>query len=307
MPERDDGAEYSIKAAAQATGLTVETLRAWERRYRVLEPKRDSSGHRIYTACNLSRLRRLRETIDRGHQISKIAHLSDEQLCCLLSEPEEAHPTEADAAQVLVARILCAVDQYRAPECDQAVAMAFALLPATEVMRDVLGPALREVGERWHRGELTVGQERIASGAARRQLSSLLKTFLSFAQGPSVVFATLSGEQHEIGILMHAALAASRMLRTHYLGPDMPPEEIGNFARRVKASAVAISLVMPAAVEGALRQLGVLRRSLPANVEIWIGGGAARAVDPAELPAGSIYMADSGDFDERVRLLMQSA
>jgi len=97
------------------------------------------------------------------------------------------------------------------------------------------------------------------------------------------------------------------MLRTHYLGPDMPPEEISHFARRVKASAVAISLVMPAALKGALRQLGVLRRSLPADVEIWIGGGAARAVDPAQFPAGSIYMADSGDFDERVRRLMQSA
>ena len=207
MSVSDGSAEYSIKAASQATGLSVETLRAWERRYRVIEPKRDPCGHRIYMACDVSRLRRLREATDRGHQISKIAHLSDAQLCYLLSEPEQVHPTEADVAQVLIARILCAVDQCRAAECDHIIAMAFALLPATDVMRDVLGPVLREVGERWHRGEYTVSQERIASGAARRQLSSLLNTFNSFAKGPNVVFATVSGEQHEIGILMHAAMA----------------------------------------------------------------------------------------------------
>lgn len=49
----NDGALYSIRAVSQATGLTVETLRAWERRYGIIEPKRDPSGHRIYTACDV--------------------------------------------------------------------------------------------------------------------------------------------------------------------------------------------------------------------------------------------------------------
>ncbi len=302
MSGRDGNAEYSIKAVSQATGLTVETLRAWERRYRVIEPRRDTSGHRIYTAYDVSRLRRLRETTDRGHQISKVAHLSNEDLSFLLSDPQ-TETQGAAAAQVLVARILGAVEKYRPTECDQIIAMAFALLPPAEVVRNVLSPALREVGSRWERGELTIAQERIASSAARRQLTSLLNTFNSAARGPGVVFATVTGEQHELGILMYAALAASLTLRAHYLGADLPPEEIGNYARRVSASAVAISLVMSEAVEAALPQLKALRRSLPANVEIWIGGAAAGDVGSGQFPAGSSYMAESGDFEQRVGLL----
>jgi MerR family transcriptional regulator, light-induced transcriptional regulator len=302
MSERDGNAEYSIKAVSQATGLTVETLRAWERRYRVIEPKRDISGHRIYTAYDVARLRRLRETTDRGHQISKVAHLSNEDLGFLLSDPQ-AQTESAAAAQALVARILSAVERYRAAECDQVIALAFAMLPPAEAVRDVLSPALHEVGNRWHRGGFTIGQERIVSSAARRQLTSLVNTFNSIAKAPSVVFATVTGEQHELGILMHAALAASLMLPAHYLGPDLPAEEIGNYARRVNASAVAVSLVMRDALNTALPQLKTLRRSLPPNVEIWIGGGAAAAVDPAQFPAGSIYMAEPGDFEQRAGLL----
>lgn len=307
MSDRQGGCLYTIKAAAQATGLRVETLRAWERRYGVVEPKRDASGRRAYTACDVSRLRTLREITDLGHPIGKLVHLSGEQLSLLLSEADASRPPERKAAGALVERILCAVERYDPAECDQAVATAFALLPAAAAARAVLGPALREVGERWHRGEFTVGQERILSDSARRRLSGLLSTFLGCARGPSVVFATLSGEQHELGALMHAMLAASRLLRVHYLGPDMPPDEIVNFARRVDASAVAVSLVMPSALEASLPQLKALHRGLPAGCELWIGGGAARLADPADFPPDSIFMPREGDFDSRLELLAQSA
>jgi MerR family transcriptional regulator, light-induced transcriptional regulator len=301
MSDPDIAATYSIKAVAEATGLTVETLRAWERRYRVIEPRRGAGGHRLYTAHDVSRLRRLRETTARGHPIGKIAHLSNDALSRLLSDQP---PGGKDAAsESLVARILAAVGKYRPMECDQVMAMAFALLPPLEVVRNVLAPALREVGERWHRGEFSIAQERIASYCARRQLGALLHTFNSVSQGPAVVFATLSGERHELGVLMYAALAASLRLRSYYLGPDLPAEEAARCALKINAAAVAVSMVMRDAVESGLSQLQSLRRQLPSKVEIWIGGQAADAVDAALLPPGSIHMSAAGDFEQRVELL----
>jgi DNA-binding transcriptional MerR regulator len=306
MYDGDGGRGYSIKAASQATGLTVETLRAWERRYGVIEPKRDSSGHRIYTACDVSRLRRLRETTDRGHPIGKIAHLSNEDLGCLLDDGDAEHPRRG-AAQMLIARILNSVENYLPEECDQSIAMAFALLPACEVIRDVLLPALHEVGERWHRGEFTIGQERIVSSAVRCHVCSLLNTYNRVAKGATVVFATFSGERQELGILMYAAVAASRALRVSYLGADLPPAEIGDYARRVNAAAVAISLVSPDDLSTSLRQLVVLRQNLTPAVEIWIGGAACGRVDPASLPPGIIHVSVFRDFEHRVQLLMPSS
>jgi MerR family transcriptional regulator, light-induced transcriptional regulator len=300
MSEIDFKATYSIKAAAEATGLTVETLRAWERRYRVIEPKRGAGGHRLYSSNDITRLRRLRESIVRGHQIGKIAHLSDEALDGLLGEPQQQPDT---GARALIDRILRAVAGYKPIECDQVMAMAFALLPPFDVVRDVLTPMLREVGERWHRGEFSVAQERIASYSARRHLGALLHTFNSVARGPGVVFTTLSGEQHELGALMYAALAASQRLRAYYLGPDLPPAEAGGFALKVGATAVAVSLVTEDTAESGMERIHVLRRHLPADKEIWVGGGAACRLGAGRLPVNSILMAELDDFEQRVRLL----
>jgi len=301
----DPSNQYSIKAAAVATGLSVETLRAWERRYGIVEPKRDSSGHRIYTGMDVARLRRLRETTDRGHPIGKIAHLSDAELNSLLVDRHEDHPSVA-ASQALGTRILAAIEKYDLEECDQAIAMAFALLPVADVISEVLSPVLREVGERWHRGEFSVGQERLVSSSVRRQISGLLNTYNSMARGAPIVFATVSGEPHELGILMFAALAASRKLRTCYLGADLPPEEISNFATRVHAAAVAVSMVLPENLDASMEKLAILRAGLPSSVEIWIGGAASFYVDPALFPAGSVHMTGRKDFENRLDLLASS-
>jgi DNA-binding transcriptional MerR regulator len=305
MSDNDGISQYSIKAAAVATGLSVETLRAWERRYGIVEPKRDGSGHRVYTGADVARLRRLRETTDRGHPIGKVAHLTDAELNSLLVDRHEDHPNVA-ASQALGTRILAAIEKFDLEECDQAIAMAFALLPVGDVISEVLSPVLREVGERWHRGEFSIGQERLVSSAVRRQISGLLNTFNTMARGAPIVFATVSGEPHELGILMFAALAASRKLRTCYLGADLPPEEISNFATRVEAAAVAVSLVLPENLERSIEKLHILRAGLPGNVEIWIGGAASFYLDPALFPAGSVHMAGRKDFENRLDLLVAS-
>jgi len=306
MSDNDVTCQYSIKAAAVATGLSVETLRAWERRYGIVEPRRDESGHRVYTGADVARLRRLRETTDRGHPISKVARLSDAELNSLLVDRPEDHPN-VGASQALGTRILAAIEKFDLEECDQAIAMAFALLPVGDVISEVLSPVLREVGERWHRGEFSIGQERLVSSAVRRQISGLLNTFNSMARGAPIVFATVSGEPHELGILMFAALAASRKWRTCYLGADLPPEEISNFATRVEATAVAVSLVLPETLDRSLEKLHILRSGLPSDVELWIGGAASFYVDATRFPAGSVHMAGRKDFENRLDLLASSA
>ena len=71
---------FTIKAVSQATGVSIETLRAWERRYWVVEPQRDPNGRRSYSPPDVIRLRKLREATERGHAISKLARFTDEEL-----------------------------------------------------------------------------------------------------------------------------------------------------------------------------------------------------------------------------------
>ena len=303
----DEGpAHYSIKAAALASGLGVGTVRAWERRYGIVNARRDADGHRIYTAVDVARLRRLRMATERGHAIGKIARASDAELDQMIADRGPGGDAGA-AARAIAARIIAAAETYDIGACDQAIAMAFALLPLPAVVGEVLAPVLREVGDRWHRGAFTVGQERLISSAVRRQTSTVLNALNATTNGATVVFATLSGELHELGILMYAALAASRRVRVCYLGPDMPPQEIAHFAQRVDATAVAISIVMPEDLGGALQQLAALRERLDPGIEIWIGGAATGYATPAQWPPASVIMSGPADFESRIELLNNAA
>jgi methylmalonyl-CoA mutase cobalamin-binding subunit len=132
---------------------------------------------------------------------------------------------------------------------------------------------------------------------------SLLHTFNSVAKGAAVVFATLSGERHELGILMYATIAASLRLRTFYLGPDLPAQEVARCALEMNAAAVAISLVNHGPLEATLAQLHGVRNQLPDAMEIWLGGPALVQFDESTLPRRTIRMLEPADFEQRVGLL----
>ncbi len=293
---------YSIKAVSQATGLTVETLRAWERRYGVVVPQRDATGRRVYTPEDVIRLRRLREATDRGHPIGRLAQLSAEALAGLLNQS----PGGPDAAaSALVERILEAAQQFHAAECEQALTLAIASMPPQQLITDVLTPLLREVGERWHRGDFAIAQERLVSTTVRRHIGLVLDTYDRGARGNGIVFATLPGERHELGLLMSALTCASRGFRTHYLGADVPAEEIARFARAVDASAVAVSVVLLELLPTLPQQLQALVDGLGTAANVWIGGSASLNLEDELLPPGCHLVSDQFELERRLDMLQR--
>ena len=133
---------YSIKAVSQATGLTVETLRAWERRYRIVSPQRDDLGRRLYCPEDVLRLRRLREATERGHPIGRLVQMDDSGLVELLHQSGAA-TASVSAPSAFVARILEAAENYSTAACEQALTLAISLLSPAHLIDEVLEPLLR--------------------------------------------------------------------------------------------------------------------------------------------------------------------
>ena len=273
---------FSIKAVSNATGVSIETLRAWERRYRVVEPRRDTNGRRSYEAQDVIRLRKLREATECGHPISKLAKLSDEQLTGAIADAA-ANAPERSASRSYAEQMLSAAEHYKPDDCDQALSMALALLPLRQVVEEVLAPVLVEVGERWHAGNLTIAQERVLTGSVRRQVGNVIETYNRIAKGAPVVFATLPDERHELGILMCALLASARGIRCQYLGPDIPASDIAVFAERIGASAVVLSMVRREAMVEAREHLAELLSLLVPTMPVLIGGLASLELGDRDL------------------------
>jgi DNA-binding transcriptional MerR regulator/methylmalonyl-CoA mutase cobalamin-binding subunit len=293
---------YSIKAVSQATGLSIETLRAWERRYQIVAPIRDGNGRRAYQPDDVVRLRKLREATEKGHPISRLARLGEAELDQILG-PGAAGSPGGSPDQGLGAQIIAAAADYRPEECDRLLAMALALLPVSQVVIDVLTPALVEVGERWHRGQFSIAQERIVSSAVRKQLSSVLDTYSRIATGPLMVLSTPAGERHELGILMCALLAASRNIRCHYLGADLPAADLATYATRVRADVLVLSVVSGANAAASLDELARLAEFLPTRIELWGGGLVLQGTDSRRLPDRLKVLKDLGAFERELTLL----
>jgi methanogenic corrinoid protein MtbC1 len=293
---------YSIKAVSQATGLTVETLRAWERRYRVVVPRRDELGRRVYCPDDVLRLRRLREATERGHPIGRLVQMDEPGLVGLLHEPS-VRPAPPATPPAFVERILAAAEDYSSARCEQALTLAISLLPPAQLIDDVLEPLLREVGERWHGGRFSIAQERMVSGSVRKHIGLVVESYDRNARGPAIVFATLPGERHELGLLMSAMVCASHGCKVHYLGADLPPEEIARYTREVGAAVVALSVVVLDGLAALPVQLETLRAGLGPDVPVWVGGQGALGLDQTTLPARCLVIADRGELERRLDVL----
>ena len=297
---------FSIKAVSQTTGVSIETLRAWERRYRIVVPQRDGNGRRSYAPEDVIRLRKLREATERGHAISKLARYSDEEIGKLLAEPGDRGESNA-ASRSFAEQMMTAALHYRPDDCEQALSMALALLPLRAVVTSVLSPVLHEIGERWHAGTATIAQERIVTTTVRKQVGAVIDTYNRIATGPTLVLTTVAGERHEIGLLMGALLASSRGVRCQYLGPDVPAADIAVFADKVGASAVALSFLHGEVVAQTVEELKQLAALLPSHIELWAGGIATRSFASHELPARVQVLDDFAAFESQVELLVGTA
>jgi methanogenic corrinoid protein MtbC1 len=200
-------------------------------------------------------------------------------------------------------RILEAARRYQAAECEQALTLAIAMLAPDRLIGEVLEPLLREVGERWHSGDFSIAQERMVSSAVHKHIGMVVETYGRAARREAVVFATFPGERHELGLLMSALVCAANGCKVHYLGPDLPPEEIARYAEGVGATVVAVSVVLLDGMAELLEKIRRLVAALGPDTLVWLGGPGTAALSRDTLPPSCAVIHDQVELQRRLELL----
>jgi DNA-binding transcriptional MerR regulator len=275
-PEREEEAHYALAAVARMTGISAHALRAWERRYGAVQPRRTPGGSRRYSERDVQRLRLLRRAVGAGHPIGQVALLPDAEVARRLEFGGEA-PRRAAAEALPVEQILAALRELDLDRVERSLALQLAVLGPRAFALELAVPLLRRVGDEWERGGLSVAAEHAASAALRTLLGATVRRDGAAASGPAVIFSTPAGERHELGALIAAAWALGAGVRSVYLGPDLPVDELTLAARTLGAGAVALG-VAGDDVARSEREIRALRAALPAHVRIWLGGCAASAL-----------------------------
>jgi len=275
---------HPIGVVAERTGLTPDVLRVWERRYGIVEPKRSPGGQRIYSDADIERLALLHRATRGGHGISRVASLSKAKLEDLVANIESS----ATAPPIV---FIPAGEPDNL--VDQAIAYTEALDPAglesmlrrclsryglVTFVDSIAAPFLREVGEQWHEGKLSISQEHLATAVLQRIVSESAPLITGAAGSPTIVIATLGGERHANGALMAAATAGSEGWRVIYLGTDLPVSEIVETATRTHAQAIGISMVFSDNKSRTETDLRELEKIIPKETTLLIGGAGAHSL-----------------------------
>jgi len=252
-------ARFRIGELARRTGTSPELLRAWERRYGLLEPARTQGGFRLYSDEDERRVRAMQGELERGAAAAQAA----ERALAGAAVPEEAGA--ADDADSLVEALL-AFDEGRA----QAIFdRALAVYSVDAVLGRLALPALRSVGERWSAGEATVAQEHFASTLLRGRLLGLARGW-GAGTGPRALLACPPGEQHDLGLIAFGLALRGRGWRVVFLGPDTPVATVAEEAARLRPELVVLAFARTDG-DGVIAELAELGRS----VRLAVGGGAA--------------------------------
>ena len=262
---------YNIGVVARMTGIPVATLRVWERRYGFPDAGRTAGGHRLYSENEVSRLRWVKSTIDEGMQTSQAIkalrkHERDGRILSLetsmsgsLAQPAQ----EGSSLDTYHKRLIGALINNELDKADLLLGEVLALYSMDQLVLDVIGPALADLGEEWSTGRITVATEHLASAFLRQRL------IVWQTAGPSthpirpVVLACAPDEWHEISLLMLGVLLRRRRWPVAYLGQAVPLPDLAKFVRDIRPP-VVITVAM---TEKPARELHNLGKWLPEAVK----------------------------------------
>ncbi|MGB5844257.1 MAG: B12-binding domain-containing protein, partial [Anaerolineales bacterium] len=231
---------YNLKVVIQETGLKPDTLRAWERRYGLPNPKRTAGGHRLYSQYDIEMIKWLIERQNEGLRINHAVELwrnfEETGQDPLQAMPSPEQPKQTATPVVLSGVTLNEIREKWVAAClafDEAsaenlLAQAFARYPLETVCMEVLQKGLSAVGELWYSGESTVQQEHFASALAIRRLNALLAAAPPPSRRGKILAACPPGEEHIFPLLLITLFFRLRGWDVVYLGANVPLNKLND-------------------------------------------------------------------------------
>src|SRR4051794_17912164 len=271
-----------IGELSRRSGFSADVIRAWERRYDLLRPTRSDGGFRLYSADDISRLRLMRHYLDRGVPTSQAAGLVHRVQTAAL----DANPgvPAGDVRKAL--RVLRSLESFDDGPADRTLERLLGVFATGAVLRDVVLPYLREVGERWACGEATIAQEHFASNFLEGWMHTMARGWNR--SGPHrAVLACVPGERHALGLMAFGLALHDLGWRITYLGADAPVAAVDHAADAVAADVVVLSAALPTTLASQVDALRALSRRHAVAV-----GGAGAAANRSEWLAARTPPAD---------------
>lgn len=268
MSADTSSALYNISTVANMLGVNAVTLRAWERRYQLINPKRTEAGHRLYSNEDIETIKVILQLLDEGIAISRV-----KQALAIASNLEQQDQQVSSHWDDYIERMLNGVNDFDEAVLDEVYNEAMSLYPVDVVTKQLILPLMYKLGVRWQKLSTGVAEEHFTTVFLRNKLGARFHHRNLQNTGPRIIAACLPGENHEFGILLFALAAHARGYRIILLGADMPVKQIIEVVRRTNSKGVVLS----GSVELDIQQLqeDLIQLTEDTNVPVWVGGSSS--------------------------------
>ncbi len=302
------GSLYPIRAVAKLSGVPVDTIRAWERRYGAVTPQRSARG-RMYSEKEVQRLALLRDAVARGHAIGQIADVGDDDLKTLLRRTDNRVDSgvsgrrKVRAGDSNLGPLLKAIEAFDYGGADRELnRLSTATAKPRDVVHQVALPLMRITGERWHEGRFSIAQEHMVTELLSGLLVSLLRIYGTSTPPAKVLLATPENEHHGFGVLAGAMLTAVYGLGAIHLGTNLPTCEIVQATRRTEANAVLLG-VCGAKADSVIPALQEIHKGVGEHTHLWVGGVGDQRLAKAAVEYGWLVLENFHALEHQLELL----
>jgi DNA-binding transcriptional MerR regulator len=263
---------FRIGELSRRTGVSAQLLRAWERRYGLLQPARSAGGYRLYSEDDERRVRRMRTYLARGLSAAEAARaaLSGD------SAGYSSLPGRGGLAD-WAAALARSLDAFDEPAAQATLDRLLAEFTVDSVLGQVILPYLRDLGERWAHGQVSVGCEHFASNILRGRLAGLARGW-GDGHGPRAVLACPPGELHDLGLMAFGIVLHRTGWQVHYLGADTPLADLEQAIRDVRPDLAVLAAVTAERYHPHTTEFGRLAAIAPLGLA---GAGATQALTAA--------------------------
>ncbi|HEX3008813.1 MAG TPA: MerR family transcriptional regulator [Bacteroidales bacterium] len=217
-------AVYSIKDLEKLSGIQAHTIRIWEKRYKLVCPRRTDTNIRVYTDEDLKRLLNIAILNNNGIKISKIARLSDEEMkdrILSLTEDTGRNENQIDA-------LVLSMVELNESKFEKVLSRLILQNGFEEAITHIIYPFLSKIGVLWQTGNINPAQEHFITNLIRQKLFVAIDSVLTddLPDRKRFILFLPEGELHDIALLYYSYLIKKMGHEVIYLGQTVPFSDI---------------------------------------------------------------------------------
>ncbi|AZF39254.1 Transcriptional regulator, MerR family [Pseudomonas sp. R4-39-08] len=229
---------FPIREVSRLTGVNPVTLRAWERRYGLIQPMRTESGHRLYSTADIETVQRILDWTERGVAVSKVGKIlarDDQQIEAIRAERDAAEDSEWPQWR---ARLMHAISAFDDRQLESVYGQVFSTYPLSIAFQDILMPLWRDLLR--NQGRFGQASEWLFFDSFLCMQTLLRLQVASASPAPQVLLSALPGDCRKLELLVAALLMSREDLSVKVLGLDQPVDELTLVCEKIRPQALVM-------------------------------------------------------------------